>query len=398
MHTSPLDTPGTKDAGGMNVVVLAQAAELARLGHRVQLITRRSDAALPDAVRVEDGLVVHHLDAGPPRLLPKGDHEALILPFGAALQRHLEDHPADLLHAEHWYSGLAALPVARELGIPLVQSYHSIAAGAGAPLGDGERSEAAGRLEGERLLAREADLVVTVSEAEKQTVLERLSGEALRVRVVWPGVDTQLFRPCGGCGEASEQCKACEVCGVRGEVLVAGRLDPLKRFDLAIDAVAAIDPQHRPLLRVVGASPPDGAAYADSLRDAVAEAGMTSTTVFEGALDRTGLAERLRHASLVLIPSYSETYGLVALEAAASGLPVIASSTGGLREAVVDGETGVLLESGDPLVWASEIERLLGDPSLLARMGAAARAHALRHSWAASTERLIALYRELLAG
>ena len=395
LHTSPLDEPGTKDAGGMNVVVLGQAAELARLGHHVRLITRRSDPAQPNEVEIEDGLVVHHLDAGPARLLAKSEHEALIEPFGVALRTHLEDHPTDLLHAEHWYSGLAALPAARELGIPLVQSYHSIAAAADTPLGDGERAEAPGRLEGERILALEADLVITVSEAEKQTVLERLGGDPDRVRVVWPGVDTRMFRPCSG--SECEERAAWREHGGRPEVLVAGRLDPLKRFDLAIAAVAAIDPSRRPELRIVGASPPDGEAYARSLHEAVADAKMLATTAFDGALRRSVLAERIRLADLVLVPSHSETYGLVALEAAASGVPVIAAATGGLCESVVDGETGVLIESDDPVIWAAVIERLLGDPSLSARMAKAARVHALQHSWSASTRKLLAVYRELLA-
>ena len=180
-------------------------------------------------------------------------------------------------------------------------------------------------------------------------------------------------------------------------MLVAGRLDPLKRFDLAISAVAAIEPSRRPELRIVGAPPPDGEAYARSLHEAVAAASMLATTSFDGALRRSVLAERLRVANIVLVPSHSETYGLVALEAAASGVPVIAAATGGLREAVIDGETGVLIESDDPADWAAEIERLLGDPELASRMGAAARAHALQHSWVASTRKLLAVYRELLA-
>ena len=394
LHTSPLDEPGTKDAGGMNVVVLAQAAELARLGHRVRLITRRSHPDQPDAVEVEPGLVVHHLDAGPARLLPKGEHEALIGPFGDALLALLRAQPPALIHAEHWYSGLAALPAARRLGVPLVQSYHSIAAAADSPLAEGERPEAPGRQAGERRLAHEARLVVTVSEAERRTVIERLGGSPERVRVVPPGVDTGLFRPCSGeeCRERSDWISR----GGRPEVLVAGRLDPLKRFDLAIAAVAAIAPERRPSLRIVGAPPPDGEAYARSLHEAVAAADMLTTTSFDGALRRSELAERLRQAALVLVPSHSETYGLVALEAAASGVPVIAAAAGGLREAVVDGETGVLLESEDPAVWAAQIDRLLGDLDERARMGARARAHAMRHGWAASTDRLLEVYRELL--
>lgn len=396
LHTSPLDEPGSKDAGGMNVVVRAQAAELARAGHRVQLITRRTDPAQPEALELEPGLTVYHLRAGPERVLAKGEHEALIAPFERALAAHLADHPAQLLHAEHWYSGLAALPVARALGLPLVQSFHSIAAAPDTPLGAGERPEAPGRLAGEQRLAREADLVVTVSEAERQTVLERLSGSPHRVRVVHPGIDTELFHPCTPEERAERNRWIAE--GGLPEVLVAGRLHPLKAFDLAIAAVAAITPERRPTLRIVGAPPPDGEAYAKGLHDAVAEAGMLTTTSFDGALRRDVLAERVRRASLVLIPSHSETFGLVALEAAASGVPVIARDAGGLREAVLDGETGVLIASDDPAVWAAAIERLLADPDRTTQFERRARDHALGHRWANSSAALAATYDELLSG
>lgn len=394
LHTSPLDEPGTKDAGGMNVVIRAQAAELARLGHEVRIVTRRSSLDWPATVDLAPGLTVHHLDVGPPRLLAKGEHEALIAPFGEALAGFLVDHPADLLHAEHWYSGLAALPVARSTGVPLVQSYHSIAAPEATPLTEGERPEAPGRLAGEQRLAREANLVVTVSQAERATVLARLGGDPARVRVVEPGVDTAVFHPC----TEHERAEGSEWIAHGGlpEVLVAGRLHPLKGFDLAIAAVAAIAPERRPALRIVGAPPPDGDHYARQLHAAVADAGMLATTSFDGALHRGQLAERLRHATLVLIPSHSETFGLVALEAAASGVPVLARAAGGLREAVRDGETGVLVDSDDPREWAGEISALLGDPVRLEALGRAARASALTRSWRASTERLVASYRELL--
>ena len=395
LHTSPLDEPGTKDAGGMNVVIRAQAAELARLGHRVRIVTRRSSAEWPSTVEIAPGLTVHHLDVGPARLLAKGEHEALIAAFGEALAAFLVDHPADLLHAEHWYSGLAALPVARSAEVPLVQSYHSIAAPEATPLTEGERPEAPGRLAGERRLAREADLVVTVSLAERATVLERLGGAADRVRVVEPGVDIEVFHPCTD----HERAEGSEWIAHGGlpEVLVAGRLHPLKGFDLAIAAVAAIAPERRPALRIVGAPPPDGEAYARRLHSAVADAGMLATTSFDGPLHRSVLAERLRHAALVLIPSHSETFGLVALEAAASGVPVIARDAGGLREAVRDGESGVLVDGDDPLLWAATISGLLAEPDRLAALGAAARASALTRTWRASTEALLGVYRELLA-
>lgn len=396
LHTSPLDEPGTKDAGGMNVVVRAQAAELARLGHEVRLITRRSSPEQPDEVELAPRLAVRHLDAGPARLLAKGEHEALMGDFGAALTAHLKQHPADIIHAEHWFSGIAALPAAAATGTPLVQSFHSIAAPEHTPITEGERPESPGRLDGEARLAREADLIIAVSEAEKRTVLERLGGDEDRVCVVPLGVDTRLFRPCEAeeCAEHRDWIEH----GGRQEVLVAGRLHPLKGFDLAVAAVARIPEDRRPELRIVGAPPPDGDEYVRRLHADVAEAGMISTVSFDGALRRGELAERLRRADVVLVPSHSETFGLVALEAASSGVPVIARNTGGLREAVIDGVTGTLIDSDDPGVWAAEIERVLGDDALAARMATAARRDALRRGWGASTRALLTAYRALLDG
>lgn len=392
LHTSPLDAPGTKDAGGMNVVVRAQAQELARQGHTVRIFTRRSDPESPRLVEVDPRLTVVHLDAGPPELIAKGDHEAVVDDFAHELADELSRQSADLLHAEHWFSGVAALPVAHDLGIPMVQSYHSVAADPDTPLAEGERPESPGRLAGERFLAGAADLVITVSEAEKRTVMEKLG--ARRVRVVPPGVDTEVFHPGGA--SALRESREWREGGGKPEVLVVGRLHPLKGFDLAAQAVALIPPERRPVLRIVGSAPPDGDAYAQHLYETITQRGLLTFTAFEGGLRRTELAERMRAADLVLVPSHSETFGLVALEAAASGIPVIARAAGGLVEAVRDGETGMLIDGGDPSVWADHIDELLQDPERCAAMGRAARAHAESRSWNESTEQLLKAYRELL--
>ena len=390
LHTSPLHIPGTKDAGGMNVVVRAQAEALARSGNDVRIYTRRNDEESPARVEVEPGLVVIHLDAGPPRLLSKGEHEGVMDDFGHRLDEALESDPVDLLHAEHWFSGVAALSVARGRGIPIVQSFHSIAAEPDSPLTDGERPESPGRLAGEKMLAREVDLVIAVSEAERQTVLGRLGGDPDRVVVVPLGVDTQLFHPCAT-SECAEQ-RDWIGRGGRPEVIMVGRLHPLKGFDLIIDAVSLLPDEKRPALRVVGAPPPDGDEYARELHETVANHSMISSTSFDGALRRSELAERIRAATIMVVPSHSETFGLVALEAAASGVPVIARATGGLREAVLDGQTGVLVSGDDPQVWADAIADLLSDTDRLDQMGAVAREHALATSWASSADRLIEAY------
>ncbi len=393
LHTSPLDVPGTKDAGGMNVVVRAQAQALARAGHTVRIFTRRADETAAEVAELAPGLTVIHLDAGPARLLAKGDHESVLPAFEAALARALAHAPVDLLHAEHWFSGIAALPVARRIGVPLVQSFHSIAV-AEASAQPGERPESPGRLPGERRLAREADLLVAVSEAERSEIVADLGGDPARVLVVPLGVDAELFRPCSQdeCRERAEWLRD----GGLAEVLTVGRLHPLKAFDLAIAAVAAIPAAERPSLRIIGASPPDGDDYARGLHDQAARLGVLGTTAFDGALPRPELAKRIRRASLVLVPSQTETFGLVALEAAASGVPVIARAVGGLREAVIDGETGVLVSGDDPDTWAAAIAGLLADTERWQRMSAAARKHALSRSWVASAQALEHAYAALL--
>lgn len=393
LHTSPLDVPGTKDAGGMNVVVRAQAEALARSGHAVRIFTRRADPDADARVELAPGLEVVHFEAGPARLLAKAEHEPVMAAFGAQLAAELSGNPVDVLHAEHWFSGIAALPVARELGIPLVQSFHSIAVAEESDQ-PGERPESPGRLAGERLLAREAELLIAVSEAERETIVADLGGDPARVLVVPLGVDTELFRPCAAqeCADRQDWLDR----GGRAEVLAVGRLHPLKGFDLALDAVAEIPAERRPALRIVGAPPPDGDEYALGLHEQAARLGILATTAFEGALRRTDLAERIRRATLVLVPSHTETFGLVALEAAASGVPVIARAAGGLREAVLDGETGLLVSDEDPAAWAAAMTELLADPDRMAEMGVAARAHALRRSWNASAESLLAAYAALL--
>lgn len=393
LHTSPLDVPGTKDAGGMNVVVRAQSHALARAGHTVRIFTRRADPAAAGHVELAPGLTVIHLDAGPAQLLAKGDHESVLPAFEDALAAALEDTPVDLLHAEHWFSGIAAQPVARRLGVPLVQSFHSIAV-AEASAQPGERPESPGRLAGERLLAREADLLVAVSEAERREIIADLGGDPARVLVVPLGVDAELFRPCSQ-DERRERAEWLRDGGL-AEVLTVGRLHPLKAFDLAIAAVAAIPATARPSLRIIGASPPDGDEYAQGLHEQAARLGVLGTTSFDGALPRPELAKRIRRASLVLVPSQTETFGLVALEAAASGVPVVARAVGGLREAVVDGETGILVAGDDPEAWATEIAGLLADTERWQRMSVAAREHALSRSWAASAQALVAAYAALL--
>ncbi|MFT4108628.1 glycosyltransferase [Propionicimonas sp.] len=394
MHTSPAAVPGTGDAGGMNVVELAQADALAALGHRVDLVTRRTHPEDADTVELQPGVTLHHVDAGPRTPLAKSAIDAHIEEFSAGLARL----PApDVVHSHHWMSGVAALPVAQAWGVPHVQSFHSVAAPPGSPLSAGEPPESPRRVPGEAAVARESQAVVAISAAEAQTVIDRCGADPDRVSIVSPGVDHALFRPLAAAEDRWSPAPAGDA-WPRGYVLIAARLEPLKGPDLAIQAVAGLDAEVRPHLVVAGDASSAFASYERELHAMVAEAGLSGGVTFLGAQPRPELARLLRGARVLLVPSHSETFGLVALEAAASGTPVIAASAGGLREAVAHGVTGQLMDSRRPEDWSLALTRLLMVPGLLARMGAVSRVHARRFDWGWAAQRLVAVYRQQLDG
>lgn len=384
LHTSPDAEPGSGDAGGMNVVVRHHAAELARRGCRVDVFTRRDDPDAPDEVDLGFGARLRRITAGPPAPVGKGEHERFVAQFAASLG-DLREY--DLVHSHHWFSGMAALPAARAAGIPHVQTFHSIAADPTSPMSHGERPESPGRLAGERGLAQDSDLVVAISRAEARTAADRLGAPPGRITVVPPGVDAAVFHPDDG--QAHER-------DGHGYVLLAARLDPLKGVDLAVAALAMLPPQRRPRLVVVGDASAANAPYVQGVGELAERRGVAGDVRFLGPRSRAELARLMRESRVVLVPSYSETYGLVALEAAASGVPVVAAHAGGLVEAVVDGVTGVVLDTRDPARWAAALDRLLADDDTRRRLGRAARARAAAMTWEASAEALLTAYRCLL--
>jgi D-inositol-3-phosphate glycosyltransferase len=369
----------------MNVVVRHQAEAMAALGHTVEILTRRSSPDMPAARRLGRGVTLRFLDAGPLRSVPKGDHEGFIDEFR---NRAAVLGPWDVIHSHHWFSGMAMLPLARSLGVPHVQSFHSIAADAATPLSEGERPESGGRMAGEAWLARESDAVVAISAAEADTVVQRLGGATERISVVHPGVDGTLFHP----GTRTPPAGGSE----RGYAVVAGRLQPLKGLDLAIEAIAAVPEHLRPELVIAGDASADYDGYIDELTRLAARHGISDGVRFVGPRSRVDLAELFRGARVVLVPSHSETFGLVALEAAASGVPVVAQGTGGLREAVLSGDTGLIIESRAPRDWADALTQVLGNPELARRLSLAARARAEAFDWPRSAGALLDVYRSLL--
>jgi D-inositol-3-phosphate glycosyltransferase len=394
MHTSPAATPGRGDAGGMNVAILALASALASRGIEVDLLTRASDT--PIERQLSEGVMLRTLAAGAPIPMPKGRLVDVADEFGEAVATLVGRQAPryDLLHAHYWLSGLATLPVAIELGLPFVQSFHTLGAMKNRELAPGDEPEPEGRLRGEAFLGSQADAIVAGSAAEVSALIDDLRAPPDRLWVIPPGVDTELFTP----GRAANDSDVRKYLGLetgRPLLVVAGRIQPLKDQELAIRVLAEVHASRgwAPLLVIAGEAADN--EYRRRLERVAADLGVAADVRFVGALDRETLADLLAAATLTLVTSHSETFGLVALESAASGTPVIGYRGTGLVESIADGESGILVDSREPRDWAVVASSLLDDAARLERLGISARAHAEGFTWATAAASLLGVYESL---
>lgn len=397
VHTSPLDQPGTGDGGGLNVYVREVAERLGARGVHVDVFTRRSAPDQPSVQMLAPGVEVHHLDAGPARPLDKDEVANQLCAFVLALQRHPSAGTHDVLHAHYWLSGWAGRRVSDRWDTPLVQTFHTLGALKNATLAPGDLPESPLRLVAEERVARAADriLVLTCGEARLLHRTYGLSGAKLTV--VPPGVDLARFHSGPVAGEPARR-KAPGETPAAPELLFVGRLQPLKGPDIAIRTLAEVRrslPAAR--LRIIGGVSGSGAGTTGphQLRALAEELGVADGVVLEPAVDQTTLATRYRAADVVLVPSRSETFGLVALEAQACGVPVVAARVAGL-EAVV-GAGGTLVPGHDPVDHAAAVVRYLTDPAHTAATVTAGIAAARAASWDRTVDRLLTAYAEVAA-
>ncbi|NUL47085.1 glycosyltransferase [Cellulosimicrobium funkei] len=399
LHTSPLAQPGQGDAGGMNVYVRQLAITLATGGHPVWVLTRRDRAgqrvqdlpvpSVPGAARAR----VVPVDAGPAAAVPKEQLPRWVDEFAAAAPAALSAaggcHGDDcrwVVHSHYWLSGLAGLSVSADLKAPIVHTMHTMAAVKNAR--DERSSEPEAREAAEQQIAEAADLLVANTPAERDELVAHYGAEPARIAVVPPGVDTGVFNPDGprrwpGHPE-----------GVR--VLFAGRIQGHKGPQVAIRAAGLVngrsDGGPRLSLHLTGArSGSDGLDLA-RLRD---QSGLGERCTVSGPVSAAALAEMYRAADVVVVPSFSESFGLVALEAQACGTPVMAHRVGGLAYAVDDGRTGRLVDGLDPGTWAVELERIAADLPAWRALGPAAARRAHGFGWEAMAARLSAAYEGL---
>ena len=393
MHTSPTAQPATADAGGLNVSVLGVAAELALRGVEVDLVTRAGES--PGRTELLPGVALHELEAGGD--LPKERLSEVADEFGEGLARLARQRDYDLLHAHYWLSGIAALPVAIELDRPLVQSFHTLGVMKNALAGEGQAAEPVQRLRSETFLATQADAVIAVSSAEATVLIDDVGALPDRTWIIPPGVDLDLFSPRAFTTHAATRASL----GLEPDrpiVVIAGRVQPLKGHELAVRALAELHALRgwAPLLVVAGEATPGANGFAEHLRDLAASLGVAADVRFVGALHRDALADLFAAADLTIVPSYSETFGLVALESAASGTPVIAYRAGGLPESVIEGVSGLLLGTREPRYWATEMALLIEDDERRTALGVTARGHAERFTWGAAATSLLGVYAGVL--
>ncbi len=400
VHTSPLDQPGTGDAGGLNVYVVEVAKRLAACGTEVEIFTRAVCRDTPPLAELAPGVLVRSVVAGPFEELDKTELPAHVCQFTLeVLRAEAEAEPGryDLVHAHYWLSGKVGAAAKERWGVPLVQSMHTLGKVKNAALAAGDSAEPDDRIRGEHEVVSAADRLIANTAEEARQLTELYGADPAKVRTVNPGADLSVFRP----GPPGARQRARRRFGLAPDDVVlvfVGRVQPLKGPDIVLKAAARLiqaDAGLASTLKVVLVGGPSGRAErADPhrMRELAAALGMDGAVRFEPPCPQPELADWYRAATVVLTPSHSESFGLVALEAQACGTPVVAASVGGLRTVVRDGYSGLLVDGHDPAEWARAIRQLIRAPRRLRELSAGALRHASGFGWSATVDRLAAVY------
>ena len=399
VHTSPLAQPGSGDAGGMNVYVLEVARQLAGRGVAVDLFTRTTSASQPAAVEVEPGVVVRHVPAGPYEGLSKEDLPGQLCAFAAGMMRVAAHAPPgyyDLVHSHYWLSGQVGWLASDRWGVPLVHTMHTMARVKNLHLADGDLPEPVGREIGEAQVVEAADRLVANTEREASELVELYGADPARVAVAEPGVDLTTFRP--GSGSRRARSWACR------------RMPPSSSSSAGSSRSRAPTSSCGPRRRSCGAAPTCGTGSSSAssvgraapavrnpmgLEELADRLGIRDLVRIVPPVDRPTLAQWYRAADVVAVPSHSESFGLVAVEAQACGTPVVAANVGGLPTAV--GPAGILVDGHDTADWATALGGVLLDPERRAGLSRASAEHASGFGWSRTADRLAEVYADAMA-
>src|SRR6478672_12653700 len=396
VHTSPLEQPGTGDAGGLNVYVVEVARQLARRGVEVEVFTRTTTADLDPVVELAPGVLVRHVTAGPYEGLGKEDLPGQLCAFAAGVMRtaaHAPEGHYDLVHSHYWLSGQVGWLAHDRWQVPLVHTMHTMARVKNRHLADGDAPEPSGREIGELQVVEAADRLIANTLGERNELIDLYAADPDKVVVVPPGVDLSLFSP----GDPRAARAAVGLPQDAKVLLFVGRIQPLKAPEVLVKAAAELLGRHphwsgELVVAVLGGPSGSGLAHPQGLQELATALGVAPQVRFVPPVPRTELAQWYRAADLVAVPSHSESFGLVAVEAQACGTPVVAARVGGLPTAV--GDAGVLVDGHDPRRWADSLEALLIDPARRADLSRKAVQHAALFGWDRTTERLYEVYVE----
>ena len=400
MHTSPLHLPGSGDAGGMNVYLDRLSATMAARGVDVTVFTRRVDTAAPLVTEVLPGYRVVNVEAGPIERLRVADLMPLAPRFADEVGRWVTERAErfDLVHSHYWLSGRCGVRLADILGVPLANSFHTLGKVKDATRAPTEAVSVAERLLTEEEVIARSNCVIASTPFEFDDLLEHYGASPERLCVSPPGVDHAVFRP-GGRDDARSRLGF----GTERIILYAGRIQAHKGTSVAVEALARLvahggaHDEPRVLHIVGGSSGTDGDEELARCRDLIAHNGIEDNVRWFDPVDHPALADHYRSANVVIVPSRSESFGLVAAEAQACGIPVVASNIGGLPYVVNASETGLLVNNLDPAAFAAALRAVLDHPGFADRLGQGAVSFSQRFSWDATATRMLELYEGITA-
>jgi len=399
VHTSPLEQPGTGSAGGMNVYITQTARAMARRGVQVEVFTRATSSEQPPTVELADGVLVRHIPAGPYEPLAREELPAQLCAFTSEVLRTEAFHEPgyyDVIHSHYWLSGQVGWLARQRWGVPLVHTAHTLAKVKNASLAQGDTPEPRTRVFGEEQVVAEADRLVANTPVEADELVDLYEADEKKLQTVTPGVDLERFTPGGEAADAMARAAL----GVPQDAVVlgfAGRIQPLKAPDVLLYAAAELlrrDPalRQRLVLLVAGGASGNGAGQPNALRELAVSLGIEEQVMFLPPQGGEDLVRVFRASDAVVVPSYNESFGLVALEAQACGTPVVAAEVGGLPVAVRHGESGLLVGSHRAPDWADTLAEVVAQPSRRVELAAGAREHARWFSWERTTDALLATY------
>ncbi len=400
IHTSPLDQPGTGDAGGMNVYIVETAKRLAQSGVQVDIFTRATTSALPPSVDLAPGVTVQHITAGPFEGLLKNDLPSQLCAVTAGVMRAEAAKPEGyygLIHSHYWLSGQVGWLASERWRVPLVHTMHTMGRVKNIDLAQGDRPEPEMRIIGEQQVVDVAQGLIANTEVEAKQLIDFYNANPDRIDVVNPGVDLQMFSP----GPKSQARKELGVPLDSTVLLFVGRIQPLKAPDILLRAAAeliSMRPEIRSSLLVVicGGASGNGLEHPESLAELAYQLGISDLVRFEPPGSRETLVSWYRAADLTVVPSYSESFGLVAIESQACGTPVVASAVGGLTTAVSDNVSGRLIQGHNPIAYSHVFNQLVMDPVHRKELSAGARMHAAAFGWENTTAGLLKAYSHAL--